>query len=110
MARLSVSCQSFGFQTFLAGLIWNVEQFDLSCNLLKALKAMVQLRPDQDLDLRGNQLEVLASEALHQLCWLTSLTLASNLLDYHCLANDKEFQFLCYPQVLDIAANALTVT
>lgn len=85
----------------------NVEQLDLSHNLVKALEGMVQLRPDQSLDFRCSQLEVLASEALDQLCWLSSLTLASSLLDHNCLANDRALQFLCHPQVLDLSANCL---
>lgn len=59
------------------------------------------------MDLRGNQLELLASEALDQLCQLSSLTLASSLLDHNHLANDRALQFLCYPQVLDLSVNYL---
>lgn len=61
------------FQTFLSELPWSVEQLNLSHNLLKALGVeMVQLRPDQGSDFQGNQLEVLASEALH---WLSLVQL-----------------------------------
>lgn len=59
------------------------------------------------MDLRGSQLELLASEALGQLCQLNSLTLAASLLDHNHLANDRALEFLCYPRVLDLSVNYL---